>query len=278
VLLAETFSKGLLIQYVGITIAATAAAAALFVFSEWRLRPLFNYALFRIAVIRMGTYAFLITNFVLFVMLLLLPFYFKDYLHYSNSRMGMYLGISPIMTLLIAPGVGNLSDRLGFRLPVLAGLCSATTAFALLALGAAQPTDGEAKTYLLLICTGMALLGISSGLLNSPLTSAMMGAAGPELRAQTSSLGSLTRNLGFMGGTALGALWLAHFLGSYGGQEMMLAARSEQIAKAVPLAVYQHSMAAVFWVCCALLFTALLACLGFPNRLLGAPADAVKPA
>ncbi|MCC7476972.1 MFS transporter [bacterium] len=271
VLVSEAFSKGLLIQYVGWLISAAVLAGAVFAFSEARGRRLFNYALFRIPIIRMGSIAFLMSNIVLFAMLLLLPFYFTDFLGYSEARMGLILGLSPLLTLIIAPLSGHLSDRLGFRLPIVAGLCLSCLGYALLAWGVSLPIAGPGHANIVVISIAMALLGLSSGIYQSPLTSAMMGAAGDSLRPQASSLASLMRNLGFMSGTSLGALALGLFLHHFGGREMMLAARSEQIGKAVPLGIFQHSLSGVFWVCCVLLALGLTASLRFPNRLPPAP-------
>ncbi len=277
VLISEAFSKGLLIEHVAWLIAGTTAALLLFAASEWKGRPLFNHRLFLIPIIRMGSFAFLMTNIVLFAMLLLLPFYFTEYLGFDEAHMGMVLGLSPLLTLIFAPLSGHLSDRLGFRLPIVSGLAISAGAYALLAWGVSLPIDRPGHQHIVVLCIAMAMLGLSSGVFQSPLTSALMGAAGDALRPQASSLASLMRNLGFMSGTSLGALWLGMFLGRYGGKEMMLAARSEQIAKAVPLGIFQHSLSGVFWICCGLMTLGLLANLQFPNRIAPTAAEAAVP-
>lgn len=266
VLISEAFSKGLLMDYIGWLIGATVLAAAVFFYSELKLRPLFNHTLFRMPIIRMGATAFLMTNMVLFVMLLLLPFYFVDFLGFKEARMGMVLGISPLLTLFFAPMSGHLSDRVGFRLPIVTGLLLSTLGYGMLAWGVGLPISPGSHN-IAIICIAMGLLGIASGVYQSPLSSAMMGSVGDRLRPQASSLSSLMRNLGFMSGTSLGALALGLFIGRYGNREMMLAARSEQIAKAVPLAIFQHSLSGVFWICTAMLAAGLLVNLSFPNRL-----------
>lgn len=277
VLITEAFSKGLLIEHVAWLIAATLVALLLFIVSEWKGRPLFNHSLFLIPIIRMGTFAFLTTNVVLFAMLLLLPFYFTDYLGFDEAHMGLVLGLSPLMTLIFAPLSGHLSDRLGFRLPIVGGLTISALAYGVLAWGVSLPVLAGSNRHIVVLCIAMAMLGLSNGIFQSPLTSALMGAAGDALRPQASSLASLMRNLGFMSGTSLGALCLGLFLGRYGGREMMLAARSEQIATAVPLGIFQHSLSGVFWICCAMMCLGLLANLQFPNRLPSVELQTVKP-
>jgi MFS family permease len=258
---AEAFSHGLWIEHIALIVLATAVGLATFLYCELRLAPLFNYALFRIAQIRLGAISALLMNIILFAMLLLLPFYFEDYKHYTPRQMGMFLSLGPLMTLLLARYSGQLADRQGYRLPILAGLLAAALGFACLALG----VDGQ----LPVVAAGIALVGVSGGLFNTPMTSGMMGSAGDALRAQASSLGSLMRNLGFMGGTALGSLWLSMFIGLHprGGPLMQAAARTHELTRAVPYGVFVQSISQVFWVCTGIAALGLLINLSYPNRI-----------
>jgi EmrB/QacA subfamily drug resistance transporter len=259
VLVLEAYSKGILADRLGMLWAGAVASAALFWYAETRGRRLFAYALFRIPAIGATIGAAVLNNIVLFAMILLLPFYIEDYLGLSATRMGLILGLSPLTTLIVAPLAGHLSDRRGYRLPVLAGLLSAILGITLVGAGI-----GES---LWLIAGGMVLMGLSGGLFNSPAMSALMASAPAELRSRASALSSLTRNIGFMLGTSLGSLMLAQYIGRYGGGKMMLDARMLPLVEAVPLAVFAPAAQRVMFTCALLSFVALLLALRFPNAV-----------
>lgn len=274
VLTAEHFSSGFFPARLPLLLGLTGLGLAAFLWCEIKQRPLFEYGLFRIPAIRMAASGALLTNIAVFAMLLMLPFYFEDYLHYSPERMGLLMSLSPLLTLLLSPTAGSLSDRIGFRLPVWAGLLCAAGSYACFALGLAPGAAGQSG----LIITALILNGAAGGLFNSPAMSAMMGSAGTRLRSEASAFSSLMRNLGFMGGTALGSLWLGLFIGlnPAGGPAMQAAARSRELAQAVPQSVFISSAAGVFWICVGVTLLALLLCLPFPQRV--SPAGEAAPA
>lgn len=265
VLTAEHFSSGLFPTRLTLLLALSFAGLLAFLWCELRTRPLFEYGLFRIPAIRMAASGALLTNIALFAMLLLLPFYFEDYLRYSPERMGLLMSLSPLLTLFISPLAGAVSDRIGFRLPVWAGLGCAAGSYACFASGLGPGAEGR----LGLLVAGLLLNGASGGLFNSPAMSAMMGSAGALLRSEASAFSSLMRNLGFMGGTALGSLWLGMFIGLHplGGPAMQAAARHHELALAVPQTVFLASTAGVFWICVGITLLALILCLPFPQRV-----------
>jgi EmrB/QacA subfamily drug resistance transporter len=257
VAILEAYSKGAMLDKVGLLWLLTAAAAVGFYFAESRGRPLFAYALFRIPVVAMTLGAMLLSNVVLFAMILLLPFYLEDYLGFSSTKMGLLLGLSPLTTLIVAPLAGGMSDRRGYRLPILCGLMAGVAGMLLIAAG----IGGS----IALIGAGMVLMGLSGGLFNSPAMSALMASAPGELRARASALNSLTRNIGFMTGTSVGSLLLALYIGHFGGDAMLAASRALPLGDAVPLAVFAAAARLTLLVCAGLAAAALVLCLRYPN-------------
>jgi len=263
VIFVEAFSKGLWVKYMPLTGALTAAAIVIFVRSEYGKYKLFDFNLFRIAAFRLGALAMLLLNTALFMLMLFTPFLLEDYMGMSQQQMGMYVALAPLATLLVAPGAGKLSDRIGFRILMVASFCCAIVGYsALAAFGAFGSIPA--------IVAGLLLLGVSGGLFNAPALSAMMGSVGDLQRSQASSLASLMRNTGFLAGTSLGSLAFLLIILRVGGREMMIASRTAELAAAVPHHQFSMAYSATMWVCAALQAMALAVVARYPRRLAAA--------
>ena len=267
VMLAEAFSSGLLLNRLPLITIISLLALAGFVWSERRPRPLFDYSLFRERAFTLGSLGILLINLNIFVMVLLVPFFLEESLGYAAGESGRLLALSPLFSLLIAPLAGRFADGRGFKLPIIAGLLFGVGGFALMALGAAKLDVG-------ILGAGLALLGLSGGLVNTPMLSAMMGSAGHEKRSRASSTASLMRNMGFMLGTSLGSYLFAVFSEQYLGAAVGLGTikAGESLAR-IPQEAFSFAISASFWVCTAISLAALLLGLGFPNRISAAQRD-----
>lgn len=260
-LVLEAYAKGFLVELVPLTAIVTAVALGAFIWLERSPAKLFNYGIFKEPAFVAGALGLVAINFVVLVITLFIPFYLEDYLGLTQSKMGSILGLVPILTLIVSPIAGRFSDKRGFRLPVLGGLSIATLGFVVMGLwGFNGGTQG--------VVLGLVLLGIGSGLYNSPAMSSMMGSVGEDLRPQASSVSSLSRNLGFMFGAGVGAAAFTVFLNLAGGSELIQNSWASGLSPhSVPLEQFAYAMSGMMWICCVVCIGALLANLRLPNRI-----------
>ena len=259
-LIGEALSKGLWLQYLPLTAAATVLAAGAFGLSEWKLARLFDYSLFRYPAFAQGAFAGTVAYAIMFIMILLLPFYFEDYLHLDTLHKAILFGISPLTTVFAGPAAGHLADRIGFRIPIIGGLCMMTAGYAILAYSVQvhQP---------LVLGLGLSVLGLGSGLFSGPNYSAMMGSVSTTQRNIASSFVSLVRNISFLAGASLGAILFNLLLWQAAGRQMMMAARTEELAQVVPPEVFYLVFSRALFISAIVAALGVIASLRFPNRV-----------
>jgi EmrB/QacA subfamily drug resistance transporter len=134
---------------------------------------------------------------------LIMPFYMEGVLHYEAYKMGLMLLPIPAAIALIAPFSGRLSDRIGTRIPCVAGMALAVVAFFSLATLGAQSTEVD-------LLWRLALFGGSVALFQSPNNSTIMGSVERRLLGLASGMMATMRTLGIALGVAGGAGLLAY--------------------------------------------------------------------
>lgn len=163
--------------------------------------PLLELHLFRNARLSVN----LLNNWLVFIVitagLLITPFFLQQVKQYPTFKIGLLMAVSPIVSGLIAPLAGILSDRFGSRLMCLVGLSimiGATLAISTL------NTDMTEKNYIMRYC----LYGTGLGLFRSPNDSTVMGSVPRERLGIASGLLSLSRTLGVnVGISIIGAVF-----------------------------------------------------------------------
>jgi hypothetical protein len=124
----------------------------------------------------------------------------------------------------------------------------------------------------------MVLVGAGAGLYNGPNYASMLGGVSPLQRSLASSIGALTRNMGFLAGTSLGSVAFGLLLAQFGGRRLMLAARSEVLSpQTVPFDAFGYAFSHLLLGCAALAAIGLLISLRYPNRVT-AQVDAIDSA
>ncbi|HEY9661146.1 MAG TPA: MFS transporter, partial [Allocoleopsis sp.] len=168
-----------------------------FVWLESRLKqPMLDLYLFRNLYFSLSLLTGLLVFVVIAGALLITPFFLELVLHFSTRHVGLLLGFSPVLTGIVAPFAGQLSDRFGSRPITLMGLLLLTIACLSLSTLHEGMTDLE---YLLRVVP----FGIGMGMFQSPNNSAILGEVPPERLGIASGLMALSRTLGQTAGYPL---------------------------------------------------------------------------
>lgn len=147
----------------------------------------------------------LFNNWLVFIVLtgglLITPFFLERVKQYPTSKVGLLLAVSPVVSGLIAPLAGALSDRFGSRLICLIGLGVMIGGCLGISTLDAQTTEQDYVLRYLVFGTGL-------GLFRSPNDSTVMGAVPRERLGIASGLLSLSRTLGVnVGVSVIGAVF-----------------------------------------------------------------------
>jgi EmrB/QacA subfamily drug resistance transporter len=260
VLLSEAFSKGLWINYWPLTAVVIVGALGLLIYSETRPLTLFNYTVLRYSAFWRGTIGAIIMYFTYSVLILLIPFYLEDYLALPTWEKGLIFASSPLATALFGPAAGHFADRIGFRLPVVAGMLAFIVSLPVMIWSLAAASVWA-------FCLAFGLMGMGSGLYTAPNYAGMMGSVTSRQRSVASSMSTLTRNIGFLLGLSLGSMLFGLLLAWLAGADMMHAARAEELASVVPLPVFKAAFERLLLVCLGLTVVALVFSFGYPNRV-----------
>ncbi len=139
-----------------------------FVIIEKEVRsPIFRFSLFTNRVYLASTLASTIQSLAMFSIMFLIIFYLEAVKGYSVMESSILLIPMPLLSSLVAPFGGLLSDRIGARLPATIGLLVQGTASLML-------SELSVNSPYLYVALGLAIMGIGSGLFFSPNASAVM--------------------------------------------------------------------------------------------------------
>ncbi len=186
---------------------------ALFIFIEFKTaQPMIDPKLFRNPIFSVN----LTTGFISFVGLggsvLLLPFYLENILKFPSMKVGLLMGIIPVMLGITSPLAGALSDRVGSRKITMTGIL-------LLLLGFLAAATLDQHTTLWGYALRIFMVGAGIGIFMSPNNSAIMGTAPRHQLGIVSSMMAQSRTLGQTVGIAvIGAIWAGRSL-FYAGTE-----------------------------------------------------------
>ena len=212
-----------------------------FVAAERQARsPLVDFGLFRARGFTLGIVAGLLSYAVLFGSLFLVPFYLERVLDRSAQQTGLLLAPVPIALGLLAPLAGGVTDRIGARLPTIAGMLVSTVALLVLA--------AISVRILPLTVAELALLGVGLGLFTPPNNSEVMGSAPPGQLGVAGGVLNMTRSIGTSFGVAATGAVLTGLLAVQAGHAV---ARTQDAPPAALRAAFHESL--VFLAALALL-------------------------
>lgn len=138
------------------------------------------------------------------------PFYFSDVLNYNASKISLVMLASPIVLLFAAPISGSLSDKIGSKKLTLAGLfgvCIVLFNMSLL-------KEDSSMMHIVIL---LALMGLCSGVFNSPNTNIIMSSVPKDKLGIAGGTNALVRNLGFSIGASLSTTILYGKMSSVAG-------------------------------------------------------------
>ena len=176
---------------------------SLFVITELKVQhPLIDLSLFKNGTFLIGNLTGMLSYYVLFTVLFLMPFYFENVLNYSPALAGSLLTPIPLAMAVVAPFSGHISDKYGARIMTAGGMLVASlSCLALLFLGA--------QSHLPLLVGELVLLGVGMGMFTPPNNSAIMGAAPKEKLGLAGGILNMMRSLGLIFGVDISGLIFA---------------------------------------------------------------------
>ncbi len=198
-------TSGRILAFLGLAV----VLLCLFVVTELRARsPLIDLSMFRNFTFSAGNATGMMSYYVLFAIMFLMPFYLERVVGYSVTLTGGLLVPIPLAMAVVAPWAGSVSDRRGPRLMTTAGMLVAALACALLLL------LGESSHLVLLVCI-LIMLGIGMGLFTPPNNSAIMGAAPRDKLSVAGGILNMMRSLGLIFGVDISGLLFTKMEESY---------------------------------------------------------------
>ncbi len=172
--------------------------------------PMIDLSLFKSKSFSLSLIAALISFMAMSFNFLLMPYYLQNVLGFDTLRTGQTLIATPLVLALVAPISGRLSDRIGPRWLGVIGL--ACTSLGLFSIATLTRTSTQLDVMLRLI-----LMGLGSGLFQSPNNSTIMGSVPRTALGVAGSLQAVMRTLGQTVGIAVaGAVWAALVLMAVG--------------------------------------------------------------
>jgi EmrB/QacA subfamily drug resistance transporter len=194
------------------------------------VQPLVDLTLFRIRAFAAGLSSVVIAFSGLFTATFLLPFLLEQGAGFSPLEAGLLLTPIPIMTAVVAPFSGALSDRIGPRLPASIGI-------AVMAVGLFSLTELPAHFAVPDLIWRLAVIGFGQGLFMSPNSSAVLGAVpGPRVGTASGTLAAARIDGQAFGIALSGAIVAARLpvhLGALAGKEPAGLAAQTALALAI---------------------------------------------
>lgn len=215
------FSGLLLGQQIGYRdpriIAALIIAAVVFIVFIWietrKSEPMLQLSLFKSPLFSLSILCGFLVFVANFCFNIIAPFYTQSILNLSPSQAGLLMMLFPIVMVIVAPLSGALSDKIGSELLTFAGLIVMVIAQVGLA-----GLHGSSPIFLVGVWIGM--LGLGSGLFQSPNNSLVMSKVPRTQLGIAGSINSLVRNIGMVVGITVATTTLFGVMSSLAGQRV----------------------------------------------------------
>jgi EmrB/QacA subfamily drug resistance transporter len=243
-------------------LAASPVLLGAFIFRQATAKsPMLRLSLFHNATFSSASASSLLNFIGQFPVILFLPFYLQGVRGYSTTATGLTIFTIPLLTAVLAPLTGRLSDRIGTLWPTVTGMALAAASYAVLM------TLGVHASHLHIVVP-LAMMGLGNASFGPANQSALMGSVPPENRGIASGMANAMRSLGMVIGAAAGtAIAAARALatGQVAGDQALDAAANP--------AAFVHGFHAALILSIACAIAAAIAAATRPNDARRAPAE-----
>lgn len=184
--------------------------------------PLFPLSLFRNRAYGIAIFCAALSFTVLFVVLILMPFYLDYVLGLSVERIGFVMMAVPVSVFIVSPLSGYLYDRIGARFLTTAGLGLSASALLLLCF---LSVDSSTLT----VAWRLMLLGAGQALFLSPNSASVLEKVRSDQTGVSSGMLATARNLGMLAGVSLAGLLFGMIFSNISGGLDLKHFQQEQI-------------------------------------------------
>jgi EmrB/QacA subfamily drug resistance transporter len=187
------------------------AGLSAFVYVERRAKePLLDLSIFRVKLFVLPCVSMILYLIGVFLMNVCSPFYFQGVMGFTQSQVGMFMLIVPLIMVVGSPIGGWLYDKHHSRYYSTAGV-------GVVSVGMFVAAYGAYVTSLPIMAIAMVLLGVGGALFQSPNNTELMCSLPREKLSIASSVTATVRNLGFTIGVSLAAIFISLQFGSIAG-------------------------------------------------------------
>ena len=181
-----------------IGIIAGAVFLVLFIVVEKRMNdPLVPIGIFKNKMFSLNLFTMLTAFVAIGANNIIMPFYLQDARQFSPGMAGLLMTVIPLITAVMGPISGTMSDHIGSELPTMIGLIFTTVGLALM-------TMLGIDTTIAVIILFLAVIAVGSALFQSPNNSLVMGSVSRDELGLVGSLAGLVRNMGMSVGITAG--------------------------------------------------------------------------
>lgn len=181
-----------------IGIIAGAVFLVLFIMVEKRMDdPLVPIGIFKNKMFSLNLFTMLTAFVAIGANNIIMPFYLQDARQFSPGMAGLLMTVIPLITAVMGPISGTMSDHIGSELPTVIGLIFTTVGLALM-------TMLGIDTTIAVIILFLAVIAVGSALFQSPNNSLVMGSVSRDELGLVGSLAGLVRNMGMSVGITAG--------------------------------------------------------------------------